>query len=80
MTIDQIGIILFGVAAVWLTQDPREWLRKYACLFGMAGQPFWFVAAIDAQQWGVFVVCVLYTLSWMRGIWHHWLEPLWRDA
>jgi hypothetical protein len=38
--IEQIGIVLFGVIAVWLTQDERADRRRFACLFGMAGQPF----------------------------------------
>ena len=72
--IDQIGIVLTGVVAVFLTQSKREYLRRYACLFGLAGQPFWFLAAIKAHQWGVFIVCVLYTAAWAKGFWTHWLS------
>lgn len=41
----------------------------------MLGQPFWFYAAWKADQWGIFVVCVLYAIAWMRGLWVHWLSP-----
>lgn len=80
MGVDQIGIMLTGVIAVWLTQSTNEERRRYACLFGLVGQPFWFYAAFSAAQWGVFVVCVLYTLAWLRGLHTHWLaarEPVW---
>jgi hypothetical protein len=73
--IDQIGIALTGVTAVFLTQSKAEPLRRYACLFGMAGQPFWFYAAITAEQWGIVVLNCLYTLAWGKGIWTHWLAP-----
>lgn len=35
--IDQIGITLTGVTAIFLTQSKHEWLRRYACLFGLDG-------------------------------------------
>ncbi|MDB5845709.1 MAG: hypothetical protein JWP79_3019, partial [Polaromonas sp.] len=41
MAIDQIGIALFGALAVWLSQERRESYRRWACIFGMLGQPFW---------------------------------------
>jgi hypothetical protein len=72
--IDQIGIVACGVTAVWLTQDKRQSWRKWACIFGLIGQPFWFYAAWSAGQWGIFAVCFLYTLSWLRGVKNNWLS------
>jgi hypothetical protein len=75
MGLDQIGIALSGVIAVWLTQDKRESWRRWACIFGMLGQPFWFYATWKAEQWGIFALCTLYTYAWARGVWTHWLSP-----
>jgi hypothetical protein len=72
--IEQVGIVLTGVTAVWLTQDKRQSWRRWACIFGLVGQPFWFYAAWSAEQWGIFFVCILYTLSWLRGIKNNWLS------
>lgn len=74
--IEQIGIALTGVTAIFLTQSQHDWLRKYACLFGMAGQPFWMTAAWSAQQWGILLLTVLYTVAWGKGIWLHWIKPV----
>jgi hypothetical protein len=74
--IDQVGIAFTGVTAIFLTQSKQERLRRYACLFGIAGQPFWFWSAITAEQWGVTVLCCLYTLAWAKGVWQHWIS-LW---
>jgi hypothetical protein len=71
--ISQIMLAVFGVTAIWLTQQPREELKKYACLFGMAAQPFWFYSTYAAGQWGIFALCVCYTYAWWLGIKGHWL-------
>lgn len=69
----QIAIAVFGVTAVWLSQDPRIERQKYACIFGLAGQPAWFYAAWAAEQWGIFALCFLYSFSWLRGFRQHWM-------
>lgn len=43
--IDQIAIALTGATAVWCSQDHRESVRRWACILGTIGQPFWFYAA-----------------------------------
>lgn len=73
--IDQIGIALTGVTAIFLTQSKHEWVRRFACLFGIAGQPFWFYAAINAGQWGIVALNCLYTIAWGKGVWLHWIRP-----
>jgi hypothetical protein len=76
--IAQCMIATFGVAAVWLSQDAREARRRFACLFGLAGQPAWFYAAYSTQQWGVFLLCFLYSFCWLRGLIYHWGQ-CWRE-
>ena len=76
MGLDQIGIALSGVIAVWLTQDKRESWRRWACIFGMLGQPFWFYATWKAEQWGIFALCTLYTYAWARGRLDTLAQPL----
>lgn len=73
--IAQIMIAVFGVAAVWLSQDERDSRRRWACVFGLLGQPAWFYAAWSTQQWGIFALCFLYTLCWLRGLRQYWLGP-----
>lgn len=73
--IDQIALGLLGVAAVYLSQDSRAHVRRYACLFGIASQPFWFYATWKAQQWGIFALSFFYALSWLRGLYQFWLLP-----
>jgi hypothetical protein len=74
MIATQIGIAVCGVTAIWLSQDLRLERRKWASVFGLAGQPFWILETINAQQWGILALCVLYTWSWWRGFHAHWLR------
>jgi len=73
----QICIAIFGVTAVFCSQTERY--KKYASIFGLVGQPFWFWAAYSHQQWGIFALCFLYTFAWMQGFWRYWLSDfVWR--
>ena len=69
----QIFIALFGVTAVALSQSALAGRRRWASVFGLLGQPFWFYAAWEAQQWGIFTLCFLYTISWGKGFHTNWI-------
>lgn len=71
----QIFIAIFGVTAVALSQSKLKARRRWACIFGLIGQPFWFYAAWQGQQWGIFVLSFIYTASWLHGLWNYWLAP-----
>lgn len=73
---EQIAIALTGAVAIWLTQQGNDTLKKYACLFGLAGQPFWFYSAYTTEQWGILVLTVFYTYSWYLGLKNSWLVLL----
>lgn len=73
--IDQIGIAMTGVTAIFLTQSKHATLRRYACLFGIAGQPFWIYSAWTAGQWGILALTALYAMAWAKSVWTHWIKP-----
>lgn len=70
--ITQTAIALLGPTAIWLSQSRSPRFQRWACIVGLAGQPFWFWAVWDSGQWGVAVVCAL---AWLKGLWVHWLAP-----
>lgn len=71
---EQLIIAITGVSAIWLANDERVGWRRYACVFGLIGQPFWLFAFYSNGQWGMFVLSVVYTAAWMKGFNHHWLK------
>jgi hypothetical protein len=74
---EQIGIGLFGVLAIWLSQDKRPRVSRWACWSGLAAQPFWVWTTIKNGQWVILGLTLLYAWSWFKGVRVHWL-PLWR--
>lgn len=72
--IEQLGIALLSVTAVWLSQDSRESWRRWACICGLLAQPFWYYATWKAEQWGIFALCFVYTYCWWRGFRLYWLR------
>jgi hypothetical protein len=73
--IAQVGVAFTGVTAIFLTQCGNPKLARYACLFGLAGEPFWFWSAGEAHQWGVVALAFLYTFAWGKGAWLYWVKP-----
>ena len=71
---EQLGIAILGVTAIYLSQDSQANYRKWAPIFGLLSQPFWFYSSYQAGQWGVFGLSVIYTWCWIRGIINFWWE------
>lgn len=71
---EQIAIGMTGVIAIFLSQQKNEQLKRYACVLGLIGQPFWFYATYQAEQWGIFAMCFLYTWMWGLGFYNNWIK------
>ena len=74
ISIQDLGIMVFGVTAIWLSQDRDEKFRKWASVFGLLGQPFWFYSSFTSEQWGIFFLSFLYSWSWFKGFKLYWLN------
>ena len=70
---EQLAIAFTGAFAVYLSQDKSPKARKFACIFGLIGQPFWFYTTYTNEQWGIFALCFFYTYSWLKGFKNNWL-------
>jgi len=68
-TIAQIGVTIFGVIAIILVSRKNRW----GFVFGLLSQPFWFITSYCNKQWGVFFLTVIYTFSWIYGI-YEWFK------
>lgn len=72
--LSQVLILCTGAVAVYLSQQDNEKLKKFACLFGTVGQPFWWYSTLQAEQYGMFLLTLLYTYSWCLGIYNNWIK------
>ena len=63
-TIAQIGVSTFGITAIILVARKNKW----GFVFGLLSQPFWFITSILNRQWGVLFLSIIYTGTWIYGI------------
>lgn len=72
--IAQIGILIFGMGAVFLVNDPRPAVSRWGPVFGLCAQPFWFFETYTHEQWGIFACSFVYAYSWLRGFHNRWIK------
>lgn len=70
--IPEIFIAVFGISAIWLSQDRRQDRRRWSPVLGLCAQPFWFYETYTHAQWGIFILCCIYSVAWARGICTYW--------
>jgi nicotinamide riboside transporter PnuC len=63
-SISQIGITIFGVAAIILVAKKN----KRGFVFGLLSQPFWIITSFINKQWGVLFLSIIYIGSWTLGV------------
>jgi len=67
----QVAIFVLSIAAGMLVTFKQDDIRRWGYVVGLASEPFWFWSAYDAGQWGIFGVCVMWTIVWAVGVWNH---------
>lgn len=63
-TIAQFGMVIFGFTAIVLVAKKNKW----GFVFGLLSQPFFIITSVVNKQPGLFIVAILYTGSWVYGI------------
>lgn len=72
----QVGIVVFGMIAIISANCRPLHVRKWAPIFGMLSQPFWFYATWHAEQWGIFAISFVYAGSWVMGFYNLWIRRI----
>ncbi len=64
------GMVLpvFSVMGVWLSTSPNPNTRRIGFGCGIVSQPFWFYAAINMYNLGVFINSIFFTLLWVARL------------
>lgn len=71
--IGQFYLACTGLTAIYLANEPKPRLRRWAPVFGLLGQPAWFYLTADKP--GITILCVAYCLLWARGFYYAWIKP-----
>lgn len=72
--LDQLAIAIFGVSAIWLSNDRREKLRRWGPICGLLAQPAWLYTTYVHGQWVIFALTLFYTLGWCKGVRTYWMK------
>jgi len=51
---------------------------EYICQIWIAfwgAAAIWFVSRIEHGQWGIFILSLFYTYSWVQGVYNYWIRP-----
>ena len=70
--IDQVLIAACGITSVWCSQSATDAVRRWACVAGLIAQPAWLYASVNASQWGIALLSLVYTAAWLRGVRVYW--------
>jgi len=68
--IAQIGIAVTGMLSIFLVAYKSKW----GPVFGLLGEPFWLITAINNGQWGVILLVLAYTIGWGLGVYEWWFK------
>jgi len=71
---DQIGILVIGLPALWLTTYRQFRIRRWAYILGLVSEVFWIWTCVAHEQWLILGSVAAYTFVWGRGFWEHWLR------
>ena len=64
----QFFIFTLGTITVFLLNSKSKKHRKIGAIVGVCGQPFWFITSFMNGQWAIFLLGILYTIAYIRGI------------
>lgn len=65
----QLWVLVTTGASVWLMSNPHNRrYRRLGCWLGLAAQPVWFFSTFQNFQWGMFLLSIVFTVSYLRGL------------
>lgn len=72
----QFLIAVLTIPALFLVAQRNPNKQRWGFLIGLIGQPFWLWSTFSSDAYGMFVVSVFCTWSWLVGVWNFWWIPL----
>lgn len=70
----QAIILITACLAIWMITGNKPW-SKYGHIVGLVGQPFWVYESWQQGQWGIFIVSLVFAISYAKGCFIHIIKP-----
>lgn len=71
----QIAILIGGTLTMFLLAQKNKWMR-WGYIIGLVQESFWFYTTVYHHQWGVFLLCFVYTFCFLLGIYNYWIREI----
>jgi len=69
----QIGILVMGALTIWMLAQKKSWMR-WGYIIGALQEIFWFYSSYINKQWGIFILCFVYTYCYLLGVYNYWIK------
>jgi hypothetical protein len=67
----QVAILLCSISALCLLTSRNHRMRMVGSVIGLLGQPAWFIAAHQTDNWAIMILTPIYAFGYARGIWNN---------
>ena len=64
----QVMILILSLTSIILLTSKSESVKRWGSVAGLCSQPFWLYATWNADQGGMFLLSITYTILWVRAI------------
>jgi hypothetical protein len=71
-TFANIWIFIMNMVTLYFLPNISKSKRRVAFVTGLCTQPAWIYLTITDKNYGVFIISILYTITYIRGIVSHW--------
>lgn len=68
-SIAQVMVFVGAIAALFIGSG-----NKWGFVIALCAQPAWYYTSYRNRQWGVFLVTVVYTISWSIGAYRTFIQ------
>lgn len=66
--IEQIVLAILGTTSVWCSYHDDDKFRLWAPWLGITAQPLWIYSCINAKQWGMVFLSIVYGAIFCNAI------------
>lgn len=73
----QLGMSVFGLAALGMAYSGRARMMKWSPLVGLIGQPFWALFAWIVSSWALALLVPAFSAVYLFGVWVQWELRRW---
>lgn len=70
--VEMMILITSSLSILFITSEVPL-LVKFASILGLIGQPFWVYRSYQNKSLGIFIVSIIYVISWCWSFWLNWL-------